>query len=147
VQSGSSAEFAKDKSDWIERIKRASKEEAKTLTSQFAKAHPPSTKVNLAISMARFGDKEQSFIYVVEVLVPGAALIPTDNSPLQIEMKDGDGQSITTLPHGNKVHYAIVWLFKSSGRYGVGNWKGIADGAASQIDEFINEYLKQNPKK
>jgi hypothetical protein len=147
VQSGSSADFAKDKNHWIERIKRASKDEAKTLADQFAKAHPPSTTVNVAISMARFGDKQQSFIYVVEVLVPGTALIPTDNSPLRIEMKDGDGQPVTPIPHGDKVHYAVVWLFKSSGRYGVGDWKGITDGAASQIDEFITEYLKQNPKK
>ena len=102
VQSGSSTEFAKEKSDWIERIKRAPTEEAKSLTSQFAKAHPPSTTVNLAISMARFGEKQKSFIYVVEVLVPGTALIPTINSPLTIEMKDGDGQPVTPIPHGGQ---------------------------------------------
>ena len=144
VKSGSTAEFAKDKSEWIERIKRASKEEAKTLADQLAKAHPPGTTVNLAISMARFGDKDKSFIYVVEILVPGTALIPTDNSPLEIEMKDGEGQPITPLPHGNKVHYATVWLYKSSGQYGVGDWKSITDRAVSQIDEFVNAYRTQN---
>jgi hypothetical protein len=146
VQSGSTAEFATTRKEWEEKLRQAPKENAKAIAEQYSRANPPATNVILGISMARFRDKEQAFIYETEVTVLGGALLPTVSSPLQIEMKDSDGRPILN-PAWAKVHYAVVWLFKSTGRYGVGSWNDISNSALPAIDEFINDYLKENPKK